>query len=134
MKICSSCRIEKPFDAFYKAKTKPSGYAYQCKTCSDISNTKSRLNHPEKTKEHRKRSRDKFFGERQKYKLNTGCVCCGEMEVACLELHHIDPLVKDIHPSKATSRQIFYKEANKCVVVCANCHRKLHAKILNLPL
>ena len=66
--------------------------------------------------------------------MKSGCVCCGENEVTCLELHHKDPSVKDIHPSNATGRKIFYQEAEKCVVVCANCHRKLHANLISLPL
>jgi hypothetical protein len=46
-------------------------------------------------------------------------------------LHHVDPTTKVIAVSKAVSNQWAWdrimKEAAKCIIVCSNCHRKLHA-------
>ena len=134
MKICSTCKVEKPLSEFYKAKLKPGGYAYSCKQCSDEHNKKTRHKNPEKTRGHRKRSRDKFIEEMRAFKQGHGCKVCGESEPVCLDLHHTDPDIKDFHPSDATSRKLFYEEADKCVVLCANCHRKVHANIIELPL
>ena len=133
MKICSACKVEKPLSEFYKAKLCPGGLAYTCKRCADEHNRKTRHKNPEKTRAHRKRSGDKFRQEMKTFKQNHGCKICGELDPICLELHHLDPNVKDFNPSSATSRKLFYEEANKCVVLCANCHRKVHANIIKLP-
>ena len=49
--------------------------------------------------------------------------------IAALEFHHINPDEKDfgISASGVTrSLEILKKEVDKCVLLCCNCHRKLH--------
>ena len=77
----------------------------------------------------RKKARDRFKEEVQLYKAASGCKVCGEQDPICLELHHLDPTIKDINPSSATSRKMFYEEADKCIVLCSNCHRKEHKRL-----
>ena len=36
MKICSKCKVEKPFEAFYKKKASKDGYTPDCKDCRKI--------------------------------------------------------------------------------------------------
>jgi hypothetical protein len=64
-----------------------------------------------------------------------GCLFCGEKELVCLDLHHLNPSEKDFELSGSglmrTEADII-AEVAKCVVLCANCHRKLHAGILSL--
>jgi hypothetical protein len=65
------------------------------------------------------------------FKKNKGCKYCPEAAVCCLDLHHRDGEEKD----KAVSYMVkmgyglerLNEEIQKCDVVCANCHRKLHA-------
>lgn len=62
------------------------------------------------------------------YKLKHPCPC-GETHLACLEFHHIKEnkeinIADALRHGWAWSR--FLKEIDKCVVLCANCHRKLH--------
>lgn len=59
---------------------------------------------------------------------------CDETEPVCLDFHHIDPNEKDFTISKhrGKSKENLLKEIKKCVCVCANCHRKIHAGIINL--
>jgi len=56
---------------------------------------------------------------------------CGENHVACLEFHHVSGK-KQIEVSNAVrwgwSFEKILKEIEKCIIVCANCHRKLHHK------
>jgi hypothetical protein len=65
-----------------------------------------------------------------------GCVNCGETAIECLDFHHLQP--EDKRKSVAymthngTSMRVLSKEIEKCVVLCANCHRKLHAGTLTL--
>jgi hypothetical protein len=51
---------------------------------------------------------------------------------ACLVFHHVDPAVKDLAIADALRRGFAKKrilaEMAKCVVLCANCHIKLHAR------
>ena len=49
---------------------------------------------------------------------------------SALEFHHVDPKQKDFHISKNMNKS-WYKiknEIEKCILVCANCHRELHEK------
>lgn len=108
------------------------GLHSQCKECCDKATTASRSLKPDKYKAIRKGSRDKFREESSKYKTDRGCYRCGEKHPAVLELHHPDPSIKDLNPSSSSSRKIFYNEAEKCDVVCANCHRIIHWELRNI--
>ena len=62
------------------------------------------------------------------YKENHPCSICGESDPACLDFHHkglkgleISDMVK-----KGRGVRAIRKELENCIVVCANCHRKLH--------
>jgi hypothetical protein len=63
--------------------------------------------------------------------LKTCCNVCGENDVVLLDFHHIDPTTKDITIANAVRSQWTIErikiEISKCIVLCANCHRKLHA-------
>lgn len=62
------------------------------------------------------------------------CVVCGETEPVCLDFHHTNPDEKDGGLATAVSRgwceERIIREIQKCVVLCANCHRKFHANML----
>ncbi len=53
---------------------------------------------------------------------------------SALEYHHLDPSKKEFQLSKARSRSIdkIKQEIKKCVLLCANCHREVHAGIIKL--
>ena len=56
------------------------------------------------------------------------CSRCGyDKCLAALEFHHTDPTVKEggiIGSTASLAKQ--RAEAEKCILVCANCHRELH--------
>ena len=55
-------------------------------------------------------------------------VCSYDRCIAALEFHHRDPLQKTFELSKANLLrrwEIVLAEAQKCDLVCANCHREL---------
>lgn len=62
-------------------------------------------------------------------KTGTGCERCGEDHPACLDYHHIHG-EKDRGVSKmakdGVGKERIREEMEKCVVLCANCHRKEH--------
>lgn len=60
------------------------------------------------------------------------CTKCGYNKCSeALEWHHIDPLTKDMNPSKVFNRSYenIVKELKKCILLCANCHREEHVRI-----
>lgn len=66
----------------------------------------------------------------------TACAVCGEDEPICLDFHHINPDEKEDHVALAVRRgwgkKRILAEIAKCVVLCSNCHRKLHAGLISL--
>jgi len=58
------------------------------------------------------------------------CEICGETHPTCLDFHHGDPKNKSFRLSMSSlgGRSIkgLQIEIEKCRVLCANCHRKLH--------
>lgn len=59
------------------------------------------------------------------------CELCGyNKTINALEFHHLDPKQKDISISGGTkSFEKIEKELDKCVLLCANCHREIHANL-----
>jgi hypothetical protein len=71
-----------------------------------------------------------------KYKGGAVCTYCGYDEYeGALQLHHRDPLAKDFTFSKTPLNDTNFdmnrmkQEADKCDVLCANCHAEIHYKI-----
>ena len=60
------------------------------------------------------------------------CSICGyDKCMGALEFHHLDKKVKENHPAYIVTRWSFKrakKELEKCILVCANCHREIHFK------
>lgn len=63
-------------------------------------------------------------------KKTLSCEHCGEDHPAVLQFHHTDPSQKDLEVSlmisNGSSLSRIQDEISKCVVLCANCHFKLH--------
>lgn len=66
----------------------------------------------------------------REYKSSRGCKMCGQRHPAALDFHHRDPSQKISELSRIVSRgwgkDRFLKEAEKCDIICSNCHRILH--------
>jgi len=81
-----------------------------------------------KVKERREQIK-KWFTE---YKSNLSCIRCGEDTIVCLDFHHLDPTKKEMCIARAVNRgwskERILREANKCLVLCKNCHAKIHDK------
>tara|TARA_Y100000310_G_scaffold304375_1_gene343473 strand:- start:2609 stop:3085 length:477 start_codon:yes stop_codon:yes gene_type:complete len=63
--------------------------------------------------------------------LGGECGLCGYSKcISALEFHHKNNDKKDhiARMIKGFSRQKVLKEAKKCILLCANCHRELHHK------
>lgn len=59
------------------------------------------------------------------------CERCGYNKcIDALEFHHKDPSEKDFTISgKSWAFERLKKEADKCILVCSNCHKEIHFKL-----
>lgn len=139
-KQCRNCGETKSLDDFHKdgKKSSKDGRHSYCKTCS-IEKAKAayRRQTPERKAELKQQALEK---KRAMYEIcNTikdkhGCQKCPEKDPCCLDFHHLDPSDKDKEVSWLAAHKNYQRmidEINKCVVVCTNCHRKIHAGKLN---
>lgn len=97
------------------------------------SKNKHRPDYKAKDKSTKKRirlERQKWWVE---YKKTLKCSQCDENHPACLDFHHMHVKDKEYHVSvmisKRFSKKRIQEEIQKCKVLCANCHRKLHFEI-----
>ena len=63
------------------------------------------------------------------YKSTLACTQCGENHPAALDFHHVirDPSNRKVYELVANGAiKLAMEEVKKCVVLCANCHRKGH--------
>ena len=63
------------------------------------------------------------------FKCTLKCTKCGFSHPAALDFHHTDPTQKENLVSKLASNGCYVaamEEVQKCVVLCANCHRIHH--------
>lgn len=63
------------------------------------------------------------------------CEICGyDKCVSALEFHHLDPTKKDFGIGNKGNTMKFNRikeEADKCMLVCSNCHREIHFALDN---
>ena len=111
-KKCSTCKIEKTVDRFYVCRTSSSGYQGSCKACEN------------------KRGKWRAARRGEEVAKRGGCCeqCGVEGEDSFFDFHHINPDEKEIPINKVWRMAEHKREAElaKCIMVCPNCHRKLH--------
>ena len=111
-KICLTCKESKEITEYHSNGYSPKGakkYKPNCKICTQ-GNIYQRI-------------------VDAKAQHGSCCKVCGfNASLKALEFHHLDPATKDISISAAKSIGLerFNKELEKCILVCANCHRQIH--------
>ncbi len=132
-KLCRLCGIEKPVSEFYKRKVSSDRYGSYCKVCHGVKQRECRHRDPEAYRERMRKHRARFQDPLEEYKRQRGCANCGEREPCCLAFHHLDPTKKDFTLSSVTwmREELIQAEIAKCVVICHNCHSRVHAGILD---
>ena len=114
-KICTKCKKELPITDFnWRNKSKGTRRS-ECKYC------------------HSQYMRNKYQEKKttvQDLKSQCKCAKCGESRGYVLDYHHINPKEKEQTIARMTSNYYsldnIYDEINKCIVLCANCHREFH--------
>jgi len=129
-KFCSRCKKEKELNQFPFKNKKNGVYHSACVLCwkeirkeSYNRNKQTTLNRNLKNK---KRNQEWYRDFKSKLK----CEKCGETHIACLDFHHQDRNSKEFEVSNLIyntySLEKIMREVEKCIILCSNCHRKLH--------
>lgn len=130
MKKCTTCNERKEIEEFTKNRSKVDGLNNRCKLCQRLI---SKKHYRENKQYYLTRNEDRrqetllFFNE---YKELCQCCFCNEKDSCCLDFHHVNPQDKEFAVSdmaRGYGIDALKKEISKCIVVCANCHRKIHA-------
>lgn len=126
-KICSVCGETRPISEFPKKEKTRGCYCVKCKKQYQRKYyQKNKKDYINRAKKAQTRLR-KWFAE---YKAKLVCEFCGESHVACLDFHHINSKEKlypiSILVARGYNKEKILVEIEKCKVLCANCHRKLH--------
>jgi len=137
-KICPHCGRNLPYSNFtFKDKTHTKLSSW-CRDCQKEKAKEIRASNIEKYRSKDRENKSSAYKKKRgiinSYK-ECGCVICGEKEPVCLDFHHINPDDKNFDIGKQfhiKATETIIKEIHKCVVLCANCHRKVHAGIIKL--
>jgi 5-methylcytosine-specific restriction endonuclease McrA len=151
-KECGQCGIIKPIEEFYKHKNY---YRSYCKVCQNANTILFRKNpkNKEKIKSYSKKQynkdgvKEKKFAQNKQWLLRNKlkaieykggkCEMCGYDKCpSALEFHHKNPLEKEYHKdSRGLNRRRSFEnskeELDKCILLCANCHREIHFNMNN---
>lgn len=139
-KKCSCCQVFKDKSCYGFKNKKLSKLQARCKECQSLyskehymSNKSDYCKRARKNNIKYKKRNQNFIRE---YKTSIGCKFCKETSHICLDFHHLNPKMKDWNISilsrGANSIKTIQKEIKKCIVICSNCHRKLHAGLIRL--
>lgn len=116
-KTCTKCKQDHPISNFWKQRKAKDGLNTWCKDCI--------VEGMKEGARKRKRAAVEQFG-------NTCYRCGGEFNAAVFDFHHIDPTTKEtsiavLLQSLALEHPKVQMELEKCVMLCSNCHRTVHA-------
>lgn len=135
-RTCTKCEKEKPVEEFSFRNKKKGTRRYRCKLCLKQYN-KQHYEDNKKVYIDRARNRNSEVSTQNKIKIldylsSHPCVDCGESDPVVLEFDHINRSEKHIEVAsmRSYSWESVEKEIHKCVVRCANCHRRRTAKQL----
>lgn len=137
MKHCTKCDQTKARSEFAKCTAKPDGLQVWCRICLNKAGFDKYVSSADRRASVKaRRERTKKYNKTlvTRYKRLCGCRVCTEKEPVVLDLHHLDPTIKEDNPSAMMkhSTSMVKAEIRKCVVLCSNCHRKVHAGLIQL--
>lgn len=115
MYYCTTCNQILPFELFYPSDLKSKDNKHRLSSCKKCINKR----------------RKKTYNYIYKHK-ESGCMICGEKDPACLDFHHLGDKYEQLSHMQTHSMDKIKTELQKCVVLCSNCHRKLHYYNLDL--
>lgn len=92
-----------------------------------------KFKHPIKKKADTKDYRKNIKKRMVEYKGGRCQICGYNKCIEALDFHHLDPKDKDFNISGGTrSFEKLKPEIDKCILVCSNCHREIHAGLIDI--
>jgi hypothetical protein len=131
-KCCSRCSQIKPLAEFNKNIFLVDGYQCYCRTCDNAHRRKwyRKPGSAASSIVYNARKRKQQIEWFRSLKSKLRCERCGETHPSALDFHNRDPNQKEFGIAGMIRRTLSMKrikaEIDKCIVLCANCHRKLH--------
>ena len=128
MKKCGKCGETKARSEFHKHPTKKDGLQSMCKECRKeyirAHYQKNRGKYVGGNKDRRQRNREFVRDQKE----SGECLRCGEKRWYVLDYHHVDGKEESIQviAHRGHSIKKIKEEIEKCVLLCANCHREVH--------
>ena len=131
-KYCGKCKKDLPKSEFGVNNSRKDKLQTQCKTCRKETNNQHYKN-SEARREAIRRNYKKFKETNYSYIKSLkekGCSVCDEKDPSCMDFHHVskDKGYNIANKADKYSLERLKKEIEKCIVICSNCHRKLHSK------
>lgn len=128
-KCCSQCKNEKAISEFDKYNKSKDGVRAYCKECRRNMTKRHYNNNVNMYVDKAKRNNKKYIKDYEKYKESLFCSDCGMSflgKAFLCDFHHIDNTKERNVGALKDSRVLFLKEIEKCIPLCANCHRIRH--------
>jgi hypothetical protein len=134
MKQCSKCGLVLPVSEFQIRSIEKGTYRGVCRGCRRAYNASYYQSHAEKYKRCRRENQPRYRQERRELLLEflqgKSCADCGERDPVVLEFDHVRGTK---HGDIGTMLSHYcwdriMAEVAKCVIRCANCHRRKTAR------
>jgi len=121
-KICTKCNIEQPLSSFSINKALSDGLCTRCISCISIYDAKKYIARATALFEHK----------------GGKCEHCNLRDLdnpSIYDYHHVNPATKfqSVTTMMGGSLVKLHAEADKCILLCANCHRIEHARLKKEP-
>ena len=138
-KACCTCKKEIPINEYSWKIKKRSKRSTKCKDCTNEYSRQHYKNNINDYVARAKKNRARYKKEGRnliyEFKLSNPCTSCGESNPIVLEFDHLDPQTKRNDVSTMATHgysiESLEKEIEKCIILCANCHRQKTAKQQN---
>lgn len=134
-KQCRKCLRELCLENFTTQKKRKDGRHSYCKFCMRETMKAIYIKDSSLIKQRNTLLKAKLASLVEDFRSINPCKICAEGDTSCLDFHHINPADKDRTISELIqmkNEKRLMAEIKKCVVLCANCHRKLHAGKIDL--
>jgi len=127
-KRCAKCGYTKPITGnFCMSRGRPVSTCLSCRR--EAARIYVRTSYARESCRIRYRKRSENMKLRLLAVLGVDRCSCGETHIACLDFHHVTgEKVDSVRHMINTSVPIdlIIAEVRKCIVLCSNCHRKVH--------
>ena len=145
-KTCATCGLSKPLSQFWKDKQMRDGYKKHCGLCCQKKRGRRiKPSHLRKRETINGVSPDgvtlvdkkRFVRESKEGKCCQSCGCLSHP--SAMDWHHKNPETKSFtlttirrFKTNEITLQDIKDEIQKCILLCANCHRLIHAGVIEL--